>query len=106
MIRKYVRQSGQGYSVQVTQINGVVKEELSNQSIALDNISKGGFRFTTSIDFELEDRIHVILSFPDKSTKEVLGRICYSEVIETNESSTTYKAYGFSILNGFYDLTV
>ena len=106
MIRKYVRQSGQGYSIQATQINGVNQEEFSNQNIALDNISKGGFRFTTSIGFELEDRIHVILNFPDKSTKEVLGRICYSETIEVNEGSNTYKAYGFSILNGFYELTV
>ena len=104
MDRKDLRQSGKGYSIQIRQINGVLQEDATDEYIDIDNISKGGFRFITSIDFELEDRVQVVLSFPDDTTKEVLGRICYSELVEKNKSAVSDKAYGFSILLGFYEL--
>ena len=104
MDRKDLRQSGKGYNIEIKQINGVLQEDSTNEYIDIDNISKGGFRFTTSIDFELEDRIQVVLNFPDNTTKEVFGRICYSELIDKNANAVSNKAYGFSILLGFYEL--
>ena len=104
MDRKDLRQSGKDYNIQIKQINGVLHEHTTDEFIDIDNISKGGFRFTASIDFELEDRIQVVLSFPDNTTKEIFGRICYSESIDNNVNAVSNKAYGFSILRGFYEL--
>ena len=99
MEREDVRQSGKGYCIQVMQINGDIQEDLFDKSIHIDNISKGGFRFTTDLKFELEDRVQVILKFPDNKAKEVLGRICYCE-----DAGSDNSAYGFSVLRGFYHL--
>ena len=45
----------------------------------------------------MEDRVQVLLRFPDDHTQKVLGRICYSEAIDDIDT-----AYGFSIIDGFY----
>lgn len=103
MDRKNSRQSGQGYRIKITQVNGDTQEEIINKTIDVDNISKGGFRFTTNFNFEIEDRVRVVLCFPDNTEKDVLGRICYSEAIESDEKSEL-KAYGLSVLGGFYEL--
>ena len=44
--------------------------------------------------------MQVILTLPDGSLHQVLGRICYREMLESDE----LVAYGFSILQGFYKL--
>ena len=99
MNRKHDRQLAKDYSIQVLQVNGAVRDELISESISVENISKGGFRFITKCDLGLEDRVQVELKFPDASVKKVLGRISYCEDIESEN-----KAYGFSILEGFYSL--
>ena len=104
MNRKDIRQSGQGYRIKITQINDSEKN-LSTESIEVDNISNGGFRFTTGFDFELEDRVKVVLTFPDNTDSVVLGRICYSEFVEQTDTQIANKAYGFSILEGFYEIS-
>lgn len=104
MNRKDIRQPGQGYRIRVTQINDA-DNKLSDDSIEVENISNGGFRFTAGFDFELEDRVKVILTFPDNTDNDVLGRICYSEDLEQTDAQPTNRAYGFSILEGFYELS-
>ena len=99
MERQQERSSAEGYCIQILIINGDVQHTQSHKSYYIENICKGGFRFLCDIDFELEDRVQVLLRFPDDHTQEVLGRICYAE--ETEEGST---AYGFSIIRGFYSL--
>jgi hypothetical protein len=77
--------------------NGEAQNHLAEKSFHIEHICKGGFRFLSKEKFELEDRIQVQLRFPDKHTQEILGRICYSDIIGDDRT-----AYGFSILSGFY----
>lgn len=93
------RASADGYCVQVLIINGEVQNHLSQKSFYIENIGKGGFRFLADIKFELEDRVQVLLRFPDDHSQEVLGRICYSEDHDGEQT-----AYGFSVIDGFYSL--
>ena len=97
--RQQERSTAEGYCIQILIINGDVQDDLSHRSFYIENICKGGFRFHCDINFELEDRVQVLLRFPDDHTQEVLGRICYAEELEDG-----IVAYGFSIINGFYSL--
>ncbi len=99
MKRNQERSSVEGYCIQILIINGEVESCLSHKSYYIENIGKGGFRFVSDAKFELEDRVQVLLRFPDGFSQEVLGRICYCDVI--NEGKT---AYGFSVIDGFYSL--
>lgn len=99
MKRNQERGSAEGYCIQVLIINGEVQNHLSHKSFYIENIGKGGFRFISDVRFELEDRVQVLLRFPDDHSQEVLGRICYSDVIDDNTM-----AYGFSVIDGFYSL--
>lgn len=99
MTRTQERASADGYCIQVLIINGVVQTHLSHKSFYIENIGKGGFRFLSEVSFELEDRVQVLLRFPDEHSQEVLGRICYSTALD---DKTT--AYGFSVIDGFYSL--
>lgn len=94
------RCSAEGFYIQFLIINGEVQNQLVDKKFALENIGKGGFRFVTDVSFELEDRVQVLLHFPDEHSQEVLGRICYSDTQENNLT-----AYGFSVLDGFYSLS-
>jgi Tfp pilus assembly protein PilZ len=93
------RTSGEGHRIQVLSVNDKEHEEAANSSFFMEDICKGGFRFISNHDFELEDRLHVLLSFPDENSQKVLGRICYIDDIGKGN-----KAYGFSVLDGFYSL--
>lgn len=99
MKRNEDRASAEGYCIQVLVINDEVQEQQSQKSYYIVNIGKGGFRFVSDDAFELEDRIRVLLRFPDGHSQEVLGRICYSD-----DDSSGQKAYGFSVIEGFYSL--
>lgn len=99
MTRNQERASADGYCIQVLIVNGEVQNHLSHKSFYIENIGKGGFRFISDINFELEDRVQVLLRFPDDHSQEVLGRICYSEKLDDGTM-----AYGFSVINGFYSL--
>ena len=99
MSRNQERATAEGYCIQVLIINGEIQTHLSQKSFYIENIGKGGFRFISDTKFELEDRVQVLLRFPDDRTQEVLGRICYSD--ELDEDKT---AYGFSVIDGFYSL--
>lgn len=100
MLRENSRNPGDGYKVQVLIINGETREDLSDKAYYIENISKGGFRFVSDIDFEIDDKLKVFLKFPDGRVHEVLGRICYCD---ENKKPDGY-AYGFSVLDGFYSL--
>ena len=93
------RSTVEGYCIQVLIINGEVQNTLSQKSLYVQNIGKGGFRFISEERFNLEDRVQVLLRFPDNYSQEVLGRICYSEELDGGEI-----AYGFSVIEGFYSL--
>jgi len=99
MNRHQERSSSLGYCIQILIVNGAVQDEYSQKPCYIENIGKGGFRFISDIAFELEDRVQVLLHFPDNHSQQVLGRICYSE-----DFDDTQKAYGFSIISGFYSL--
>ena len=100
MKREDSRNSTEGYCIQILFINGKVQQELAQKSFYVQNISKGGFRFLSDVELEPEDRIQVMLRFPDGRSQEVYGRICYSD--DAVESPN--KAFGFSIIDGFYSL--
>ena len=99
MKRNQERGSAEGFCIQVLIINGEVQNHLSHKSFYIENIGKGGFRFISDVNFELEDRVQVLLRFPDDHTQEVLGRICYSDSLDDGTM-----AYGFSVIDGFYSL--
>lgn len=98
MSRNFNRMSGKAYSLHLQNINGEDREDLKDAKLIVENISRGGFRFQANIDLELEDRVRALLRFPSGAQHEVLGRICYRELVESNE----LVAYGFSVLQGFY----
>ena len=93
------RSTVDGYGVQILIINGDVQTFISQKLFYIQNISRGGFRFLSDVSFELEDRVQVLLCFPDGSSQKVLGRICYSDDIDDEQT-----AYGFSVIEGFYSL--
>jgi len=99
MKRNQERSSAEGYCIQVLIVNGELQNHVSQKSFYIENIGKGGFRFISDVNFELEDRVQVLLRFPDSHSQEVLGRICYSEQLEDGQM-----AYGFSVIEGFYSL--
>jgi hypothetical protein len=99
MNRNRERASADGYCIQVLIVNGDVQTHLSQKSFYIENIGKGGFRFLADVNFELEDRVQVLLRFPNGYSQEVLGRICYKEKVPGNR-----KAYGYSVMEGFYSL--
>ncbi len=98
MSRNFNRLSGKAYSLCLQKINGKFRDEFSVGTFFIENISRGGFRFQTDIALEIEDRVRVLLRFPSGQQHEVLGRICYRELVESDE----LVAYGFSVLQGFY----
>ncbi len=97
MKRQFDRIPGEAYRVDLVAING--KRPESSHDILIENICKGGFRFQTHVELQLEDRLQVMLHFPDGRQQEVFGRICYGENLPEGF------AYGFSVLSGFYNLT-
>ena len=101
MVKQRGRLSGDGYCIQILSINDKAQEDLTQKSLYIENISKGGFRFITDLMFAIEDRLQVLLRFPDGRTKEVFGRVCYCEEVDDSDK----RAYGFSVLDGFYTLT-
>ena len=99
MNRNQARGSAAGYCIQVLIVNGEVQTHLPLKSFYIENIGKGGFRFLSDVNFELEDRVQVLLHFPNGHSQEVLGRICYKENTSGNRT-----AYGYSVIEGFYSL--
>lgn len=99
MKRSRDRYSAEGYCIQVLIINDEVQDSLSQKTFYLENIGKGGFRFISDVNFELEDRVQVLLRFPNDYSQQVFGRICYRDEIDNKQI-----AYGFSIIDGFYSL--
>ena len=91
--------SAEACYIQVLMINGEMQNRLSEKSFHLENICKGGFRFITDESFKLEDRVQVLLRFPNDFSQQVLGRICYCD-----ETANKKTAYGFSVIDGFYSL--
>ena len=98
MARNQARASADGYFIQILLINGNVNEQ-SEKLYGIENIGKGGFRFISEMAFELDDRVKVLLRFPDEFSQEVFGRICYSD-----DKTQDHIAYGFSVIDGFYSL--
>lgn len=99
MTKSRERSNVDGYCIQVLIVNGEVQNFTSHKSFYIENISKGGFCFISDVAFELEDRVQVLLRFPDNRSQEVLGRICFSD-----ERDNGQVAYGFSVIEGFYSL--
>ncbi len=94
-----VRSSAEGHFIRILIINDEIQDKFSQKSFYLENICKGGFRFISDVKFELEDRVQVLLHFPDNYSQKVLGRICYCDEVDNKQT-----AYGFSIIDGFYSL--
>jgi len=99
MKRNQERSAAEGYCIQILIINGDFQSHLSQKSYYIENIGKGGFRFISDLVLDLEDRVRVLLRFPDDHSQEVLGRICYDD-----DQGNGLVAYGFSVIEGFYSL--
>lgn len=99
MTREFERLPGGEHAIRILLVNGESDADLAAESILVQNIGKGGFRFIASIELALEDRVKVTLSFPDGYEQEVIGRICYSDELEGGKT-----AYGFSVISGFYSM--
>ena len=99
MIQNRIDKTTDEYQVKILNINGEVQDYLIQHDFYIEHICEGGFRFISSAEFELEDRINVQLCFPGGRVQEVLGRICYNDAIDDNRT-----AYGFSVVEGFYSL--
>lgn len=99
MKRNQERSSADGYCIQILMINSDIQNHIAEQSYYIENIGKGGFRFISDLKLELEDRLAVVLHFPDQHVQQVRGRICYSEQVDAQ-----FTAYGFSVIDGFYSL--
>ena len=100
MQREDSRNPVEGYCIQILFVNGKVRDDLAQKSFYIQNISKGGFRFIAKVELEAEDRIQVMLRFPDGRSQEVYGRICYCDDAVEGQP----RAFGFSIIDGFYSL--
>jgi len=101
MTQNHKLKPAEEYCIQVLAINGVTQDHLSQKFFHIEDICKGGFRFYSNTEFEPEDRVLVLLYFPDGHSQEVLGRICYCDAI--NDDTTVY---GFSVIDGFYSLFI
>ena len=99
MIQNRIYPETDDYRVKILNINGEVQDYLIQHDFYIEHICRGGFRFISSAEFALEDRINVQLCFPGGNKQDVLGRICYSDAIDDNRT-----AYGFSVVEGFYSL--
>ena len=99
MTRKHKRVSCEACRCEVLQVNGEEPNEKQAYKGDIENISKGGFKFVTRKQYQLDDRICVRLYFADGRSHETLGRICYC-----NDDEKGGYAYGFSIISGFYSL--
>ena len=95
--RKDIRQPCKACRCEILLVNGEKPGQSQQYQGSIENISKGGFRFVTSMRFELEDRIKAMIIFTDGRTQETMGSICYCNEDEKNRDY----AYGFSIINGF-----
>jgi hypothetical protein len=98
MKRSQERSSAEGYCIQILIVDGEVQNQITQKLFYIENIGKGGFRFISDVAFKLEDRVQVLLRFPDGYSQEVFGRICYIDVVDQKT------AYGFSVIEGFYSL--
>jgi len=99
MSREFERHPGGEHIIHIISINDEDVDDAAKQWVVVHNIGKGGFRFACKAELQIEDRVKVLLSFPDGYQQEVLGRICYSEELDDNQY-----VYGFSILSGFYSM--
>ena len=95
--RKDIRLQCIACRCEILSVNGKAPDESQQYVGDIENISKGGFRFTTSKRFELEDRIKARIYFTDGRSQESIGRICYCNEGKRNGDF----AYGFSIITGF-----
>ncbi len=99
MSREFERHPGGEHAIRILSINDEAVADDAMQRLIVRNIGKGGFRFECECELQLEDRVKVLLSFPDGYQQEVLGRICYADEQDNNTT-----AYGFSIISGFYSM--
>ena len=95
--RRDIRLACRSCRYEIIQVNGRAPEPSQQYEGDVENISKGGFRFVTSMRYELEDRIRARIIFSDGSTQESFGRICYCNEGENDGDF----AYGFSVIDGF-----
>ena len=65
------------------------------------NISRGGLRFSSTEQFDNQERVSVILHLPNDTEHASPGRICYCEPDESNKSCIYY---GVSFLDNFLDM--
>ncbi len=99
MSREFERHPGNEHSIQLLRINDEDVSQSDKLNFTVNNIGKGGFRFEADIALQLEDRVQVLLHFPDGFQQQVLGRVCYCDELEDGRW-----AYGFSIIDGFYSM--
>jgi len=70
-----------------------------NKHYSIQNLSRGGIRFCSEDQFEIDERIDLSLYIDDKLSHKARGRICYHDEDKHHNSY-----YGVSFLDKFLNL--
>jgi hypothetical protein len=78
------------------------KQHTENNKIKypIENISRGGLRFFSKEEFEIDDRYELNIHLENGKIHSALGRICYCE---NNASEKKGHYYGISFLNNYLE---
>ncbi|MCW9013606.1 MAG: PilZ domain-containing protein [Gammaproteobacteria bacterium] len=69
----------------------------------IQNISRGGLRFSSSDSYEIDERIKISVYLENKEMHQAHARICYC--LNGNEHDGNY-FYGVSFLDKFVDMSL
>lgn len=95
MIQRETRQAIDGARVSLKrQSSGT---ETRDSQYPVNNISRGGLRFTASENFDVDERVELTLYLSNGHTHNLHGRICYCH----NGSSDSQHDYGVSFLDPY-----
>lgn len=102
MQRKDNRQSIDNAWLKLTRLPTSDQPAIPEQLYPVYNISRGGLRFSSEVNFEIQERLYVRVHLPNNSDHTALGRICYCEPDGQNKVGMYY---GISFMDNFLDMT-
>ncbi|MDH5484666.1 MAG: PilZ domain-containing protein [Gammaproteobacteria bacterium] len=96
MVEREKRQKAGGSYLQLS------KHDVKNNKTKypIENISRGGLRFFSTDEFEIDDRYELNIYLENGNTHSAMGRICYCE---NNTSDKEGHYYGISFLNNYLE---
>jgi hypothetical protein len=102
MQRKDNRQSIDNAWLKLSRLPTSDHSAVPDQLYPVYNISRGGLRFSSTVQFDIQERLNVRVHLPNNTEHTALGRICYCEKDEQNKVGMFY---GISFLDNFLDMT-